>query len=175
MEAETLSVLIELFIEKVTEWSQMIHAISCIDVLRSFAIAAISSCGAMCRPIVLPPSKIKNSYMETMCPILSMRGLWHPYALSETGGMPVPNDVLLGGDRSSQHPGALLLTGPNMGGKSTLLRATCLAVILAQVYSIYSTDKSFCVLNRISVDCDIGFGNVARLLRALCIMHCIGC
>jgi len=28
---------------------------------------------------------------------------------------------------------ALLLTGPNMGGKSTLLRATCLAVVLAQV------------------------------------------
>uniref|UniRef100_A0A061S473 Dna mismatch repair protein msh6-2 n=1 Tax=Tetraselmis sp. GSL018 TaxID=582737 RepID=A0A061S473_9CHLO len=28
---------------------------------------------------------------------------------------------------------ALLLTGPNMGGKSTLLRATCLAAVLAQV------------------------------------------
>ena len=27
----------------------------------------------------------------------------------------------------------LLLTGPNMGGKSTLLRAACIAVILAQV------------------------------------------
>ena len=29
-------------------------------------------------------------------------------------------------------PTTLLLTGPNMGGKSTLLRAACLAVVLAQ-------------------------------------------
>lgn len=33
----------------------------------------------------------------------------------------------------ASHPRALLLTGPNMGGKSTLLRATCAAVILAQM------------------------------------------
>lgn len=30
-------------------------------------------------------------------------------------------------------PSALLLTGPNMGGKSTMLRAACAAVILAQI------------------------------------------
>lgn len=35
--------------------------------------------------------------------------------------------------RSQDAARALLLTGPNMGGKSTLLRAACTAVILAQV------------------------------------------
>lgn len=133
LEGETLTILMELFVEKAAQWSQIIHAINCIDVLRSFAISAISSYGAMCRPKVLPHSNIANSLMETTSPILHMKGLWHPYALGENGGSPVPNDILLGEDASSCNPGTLLLTGPNMGGKSTLLRANCLAVILAQL------------------------------------------
>jgi len=64
--------------------------------------------------------------------MLKIRGLWHPFALGE-GGVPVPNDIALGEDRDCQHARTLLLTGPNMGGKSTLLRAACLAVIMAQV------------------------------------------
>ncbi|KAL0333926.1 UNVERIFIED_CONTAM: DNA mismatch repair protein MSH7 [Sesamum angustifolium] len=127
LEAETLSILMELFTEKATQWSQMIHAINCIDVLRSFAISAVSSCGAMCRP------KFTDSFVETMSPTLHMKGLWHPYALGENGGLPVPNDIHLGGDGRTHSPCSLLLTGPNMGGKSTLLRATCLAVIMAQL------------------------------------------
>lgn len=35
----------------------------------------------------------------------------------------------------------MLLTGPNMGGKSTLLRTTCLLVILAQMGSYVPADK----------------------------------
>jgi DNA mismatch repair protein MutS len=41
----------------------------------------------------------------------------------------VPNDVYL----STEGPAVLLLTGPNMGGKSTYLRQTALLVILAQM------------------------------------------
>jgi len=39
----------------------------------------------------------------------------------------IPNDTLLGGE----YPTVRLVTGPNMGGKSTYLRQSCLAVILA--------------------------------------------
>jgi len=42
----------------------------------------------------------------------------------------IPNDTILSSEES-----LLLLTGPNMGGKSTLLRQTCIAVILAQIGS----------------------------------------
>jgi DNA mismatch repair protein MSH6 len=56
--------------------------------------------------------------------------LRHPAGLASTGcGSFVPNDIVLGGSAA----GFILLTGPNMGGKSTLLRQVCLAAVLAQV------------------------------------------
>jgi dsDNA-specific endonuclease/ATPase MutS2 len=56
--------------------------------------------------------------------------LRHPAGIAGGAcGSFVPNDICLGGDA----PGFILLTGPNMGGKSTLLRQVCLAAVLAQV------------------------------------------
>ncbi|KAM7509492.1 hypothetical protein LguiA_019945 [Lonicera macranthoides] len=132
-DTEILSILIELFIEKANQWSQVIQAINCIDVLRSFAIIAKFSSGPVSRPIILPHSELKNSVQESEGPTLKIQGLWHPFALGENRGLPVPNDIFLGEDSDGYHGRSLLLTGPNMGGKSTLLRATCLAVILAQL------------------------------------------
>ncbi|KAK8695156.1 hypothetical protein V6N13_000329 [Hibiscus sabdariffa] len=153
-DAETLSILIELFIEKASQWSQVIHALNCIDVLRSFALIASLSSGTMARPVVLPQLKTMTSNQETGGPILQISGLWHPFALGESGVAPVPNNICLGegvndwGNTTcpKQHfPCALLLTGPNMGGKSTLLRATCLAVILAQLGSFVPSEA--CVIS----------------------------
>ncbi|KAF8393339.1 hypothetical protein HHK36_021581 [Tetracentron sinense] len=149
-DAETLSVLIELFIEKAMQWSQVIHALSCIDVLRSFAVTANSSCGAMCRPIILPAhTKSMTLCQETRGPILQIKGLWHPYVIGDNGGIPVPNDIHLGENSTCYCPRTLLLTGPNMGGKSTLLRATCLAVILAQLGCYVPCEM--CVLSPVDI------------------------
>lgn len=146
-DAETLSILMELFIEKATEWSQFIYAISCVDVLRSFSITAKFSSGVMCRPVILPLSKPSNFCKETGGPTLNIKGLWHPYALGESG-VHVPNNLHLGGNANIRYPRTLLLTGPNMGGKSTLLRATCLAVIMAQVHSFLGSE----ILSYIDLD-----------------------
>jgi DNA mismatch repair protein MutS len=55
----------------------------------------------------------------------------HPVMESLLGSSFVPNDLQIGADRSR----FILLTGPNMGGKSTYLRQTALLVILAQIGS----------------------------------------
>ncbi|XP_058206767.1 DNA mismatch repair protein MSH7 [Rhododendron vialii] len=144
-DADILSILIELFVEKAVEWSQVIHAIDRIDVLRSFTVTANSSCGAMSRPVILPLSESPSLSQVIRGPILNIRGLWHPNALGENGELPVPNDIVLGEEADGYHPRTLLLTGPNMGGKSTLLRATCLAVILAQLGSYVPCEV--CVLS----------------------------
>lgn len=130
-DAEILDTLTEVFMEKSAEWFEVVHAINCIDVLRSFAVTSSMSCGTMCRPVILSSSK--SSSQDNAGPVLKMKGLWHPFALGEHGSLPVPNDINLGEKTDAHHPHTLLLTGPNMGGKSTLLRATCLAVIMAQV------------------------------------------
>ncbi|XP_040377503.1 DNA mismatch repair protein MSH7 [Oryza brachyantha] len=123
-DANTLAILVELFVGKASEWSLVINALSTIDVLRSFAAMTLSSFGTMCRPNIL---------LKEKAPILKMKGLWHPYAFAESVNGLVPNDLSLGHDLSGQNRFALLLTGPNMGGKSTIMRATCLAIVLAQL------------------------------------------
>lgn len=70
----------------------------------------------MCRPTIV----------ESDSPYIKMEEARHP-ALAMIGLNFVPNDVSFGGD----DPRFLLLTGPNMGGKSTTLRMVCVLSILA--------------------------------------------
>ncbi len=62
---------------------------------------------------------------------ISMRGCRHPILDRAMRGSFVPNDVHLDG-RGNRF---LILTGPNMAGKSTYMRQIALAVILAQMGS----------------------------------------
>ncbi|XP_031505729.1 DNA mismatch repair protein MSH7 [Nymphaea colorata] len=148
-DAETLAVLVELFTEKMNQWSKVIHALSCIDVLRSFAVTAISSSGSICRPLFVSVDSSPILKNGNAGPILRLKHLWHPYATLENGDSVVPNDILLGQDAVEHHPCGLLLTGPNMGGKSTLLRATCLAILLSQLGCYVPCET--CVLSPVDV------------------------
>ncbi len=101
-------------------------ALAEVDVLSSLAhIAALRN---YCRPNFVAPTENAAGDLE----ILEGR---HPVIEQQemSGGTDrfVPNDLYL---NSSTHT-ILLLTGPNMGGKSTYLRQTALIVILAQMGS----------------------------------------
>jgi DNA mismatch repair ATPase MutS len=73
-----------------------------------------------------------NDASSSAPPLFHAVALRHPAGLGgREGGAFVPNDVLLGGGPGVAPPLAVL-TGPNMGGKSTLLRQVCLAAVLAQ-------------------------------------------
>ncbi|XP_071726644.1 DNA mismatch repair protein MSH6 [Rutidosis leptorrhynchoides] len=118
--------LIGRFCEHHVSWRQLISTAAELDVLVSIAIASDLYEGPTCRPLIVDPS------IENESPVLSAKNLGHPVLRNDTvgDGTFVPNDVCIGG---SDHARFIVLTGPNMGGKSTLLRQVCLAVILAQV------------------------------------------
>ena len=106
-------------------------ALAEVDVLTSMAhVAALRN---YCRPQFLPSAGQKGSegnaneleIIEGRHPVIEQQDM--------AGGSErfVPNDLYL---NASTHT-ILLLTGPNMGGKSTYLRQTALIVILAQMGS----------------------------------------
>lgn len=58
----------------------------------------------------------------------------HPFLEGGAGQAFVPNSFSIGSEcGSATSSSCLLLTGPNMGGKSTTLRLACFASLLAQV------------------------------------------
>src|SRR5438034_69834 len=67
----------------------------------------------------------------TRAPTLAIRAGRHPVVEAIAGGGFVPNDVRLDPEEEQ----IVVLTGPNMGGKSTYLRQTALITLLAQMRS----------------------------------------
>jgi DNA mismatch repair protein MutS len=98
-------------------------ALAEVDVLASLAhVAAMRN---YCRPVLAAGDAAELEIIEGRHPVIEQQEM--------AGGSDrfVPNDLYL---NSSTH-NILLLTGPNMGGKSTYLRQTALIVILAQMGS----------------------------------------
>ncbi|MDQ7833587.1 MAG: DNA mismatch repair protein MutS [Desulfovibrionaceae bacterium] len=61
---------------------------------------------------------------------IEIRAGRHPVVEAVAGGDYIPNDLTLDADRR-----VLLITGPNMAGKSTVLRQTAIIAVLAQIGS----------------------------------------
>ena len=111
--------------ERNAYWLQVISCLAELDCLCGLAKLA-SSFKKKCRPV------LKNS--EEL--IFDLKGMVHPCVSKDQPNF-VPNDVIL-----EQPVQIFLVTGPNMGGKSTLLRQTCIAAIMAQMGS-FVTAESF--------------------------------
>lgn len=121
--------LIRQFCEHHIIWQGLVNVVAEMDVLISLALASNYFVGPTCRPSIKDTTKLLID--EARIPFLRAKELGHPVLSSLSGsGCFVPNDVNIGGYRNACF---MLLTGPNMGGKSTLLRQVCLAVILAQL------------------------------------------
>ena len=69
-------------------------------------------------------------------PFLEIRAGRHPCVVQTyTGDDFIPNDVIVNGEGMADGCTCVVVTGPNMGGKSTLMRQTGLILILAQLVS----------------------------------------
>ena len=103
--------------------------------------------GAMCRPEFVGDSTAATNARAGSAAqqgFVDLRAMRHPCVMDTfSGGEFIPNDTVLGVGDSAR---CLLLTGPNMGGKSTLLRQTCMAVVMAQIGCYVPAESMKCTL-----------------------------
>ncbi len=108
--------LLALVLDRRADLTELSQAVARLDVLASFAEKARHN--GWIRPEIVEGREL----------ILSAAR--HPMLESRLGRECIPNDL----DLRSEHPMAVV-TGPNMGGKSTFLRTGALLVVLAQTGS----------------------------------------
>ncbi|CAK9302405.1 unnamed protein product [Gordionus sp. m RMFG-2023] len=124
-------------------WNFAVHAISRLDVLIAFARYSFYEKDSnsnnfcvenRCRPIIVTKEK----------PYIKIRGSSHPCLNFNTfsGGDYIPNDININCEETKS---LIVITGPNMGGKSTLLRQVGLVTILAHVGCYVSAE--FCEMS----------------------------
>ncbi|XP_015218440.1 DNA mismatch repair protein Msh6 [Lepisosteus oculatus] len=123
------------------DWQTAVECMAVLDVLLCLARYSQGGDGPMCRPDVLLPEDSGSQ------PFLLLSGSRHPcIAKTFFGDDFIPNDVCIGcagGEEGEDgQASCVLVTGPNMGGKSTLMRQCGLVVILAQL-GCYVPAESF--------------------------------
>ncbi|XP_056424046.1 DNA mismatch repair protein Msh6 isoform X2 [Hyla sarda] len=112
------------------DWQTAVECFAVLDVLMCLAQYSRGGDGPVCRPDILLPDDI--------APFLELRGSTHP-CITKTffGDDFIPNDIVIGckddDDEENSNAHCVLVTGPNMGGKSTLLRQAGLMVVMAQL------------------------------------------
>ena len=137
--------------------------ISRLDVLSGFADLAISN--RYCRP------KMNSSK------VIDIKQGRHPVieTMMQAGEEFVPNDIYLDNEKQQ----VIILTGPNMAGKSALLRQTALIVLMAQVGSFVPASGAtigYCdkIFTRVGASDNISRGEstfMVEMLETSMILH----
>lgn len=117
LELELFSQLRERLAEQAPRIQRSAATLALLDVYCS--LGEVASEFGYCRPEV--------DYSD----IISIKEGRHPVVERFTDGMFVPNDTML----DSGHNRLMLITGPNMAGKSTYMRQVALIVLMAQIGS----------------------------------------
>ncbi|PHH85819.1 hypothetical protein CDD83_11136 [Cordyceps sp. RAO-2017] len=99
-------------------WLRAIQVVAQLDCLVSLARASSSLGQPSCRP----------RFVDQERSLVEFEQLRHPCMINSVDDF-IPNDIRLGGDEAKIN----LLTGANAAGKSTVLRMSCVAVIMAQI------------------------------------------
>jgi DNA mismatch repair protein MSH6 len=115
--AEIQGRLYKRFDKRYLDWLRTVHVVASIDCLLSLAKTSRMLGTPSCRP----------TFVNVERSVLDFKNLRHPCYMGSNDF--IPNDISLGGDNAN----LTLLTGANAAGKSTVLRMTCVATIMAQM------------------------------------------
>ena len=163
LEVQIYSELVARIQQNISMIQKNCRVLARLDVLAGFADLAVSN--RYCRPVMNDGKAIdirqgRHPVIETMM---------------SAGEEFVPNDIYLDNERQQ----IIILTGPNMAGKSALLRQTALIVLMAQVGSFVPAESAqigFCdkIFTRVGASDNISRGEstfMVEMLETSMILH----
>ena len=163
LEAQIFSELVRKIQENISLIQNNCRILARLDVLSGFAELAVSN--RYCRP-QMNDSKVVD-IKQGRHPVIE--------TMMQAGEEFVPNDIYL--DNENQQ--LIILTGPNMAGKSALLRQTALIVLMAQVGSFVPASSAtigYCdkIFTRVGASDNISRGEstfMVEMLETSMILH----
>lgn len=132
-----------------------------LDVLVSLAVAAATA----------PIPYIRPKLHEEGSDYMKLIRIRHPCLEVQDGMSYTPNDVEFQRDKSELH----IITGPNMGGKSTYIRSIGVVALMAQIGSFVPCDEADipifdCIMTRVGADDDQSKGQCNVYFRSFLLL-----
>jgi len=154
--ANAFTEVMSAFREELQRFERIVNGISTLDVLQGFATVCMSSRGSI---------GFSRAQLSSVVGKLEISRGWypllHPSIYDASKGISHENGIV-DNDISMEKP-FMLLTGPNMSGKSSLLRQITTTVIMSQIGCLVPAEKCEhgivdCIMTRIGGDDNLASG-----------------